>query len=57
MHISVQLIDARSDAHLWADSYDREVKDIFGVERDVVEKVATALKATVASGWRRLQVS
>jgi TolB-like protein/Tfp pilus assembly protein PilF len=45
VHINVQLIDARSDSHLWAQSYDRELKDIFGVQRDVAEKVADALKA------------
>jgi TolB-like protein len=44
-HINVQLIDTQSDSHLWAESYDRELKDIFGVERDVAEKVAGALKA------------
>ena len=44
-HINVQLIDTRTDSHLWAESYDRELKDIFGVERDVAEKVAGALKA------------
>ena len=47
VHINVQLIDARTDAHLWAESYDRELKDIFGVERDVAEKVAASLKATL----------
>jgi TolB-like protein len=46
-HINLQLIDTRSDSHLWAESYDRELKDIFGVERDVAEKVAGALKATL----------
>jgi len=46
-HINVQLIDAANDAHLWASSYDRELKDLFGVERDVAEKVADALKATL----------
>ncbi|HVR81538.1 MAG TPA: hypothetical protein VHF02_05605 [Luteimonas sp.] len=45
VHINVQLIDARTDAHLWAESYDRDLKDIFGVQRDVAEKVADALKA------------
>jgi TolB-like protein/Tfp pilus assembly protein PilF len=44
-HINVQLIDARHDTHLWAESYDRDLKDIFAVERDVAEKVADALKA------------
>jgi len=43
--ISSDVIDARSDSHLWAQSYDRDLKDIFGVQRDVAEKVADALKA------------
>jgi TolB-like protein len=45
VHINLQLIDTRSDGHLWAESYDRELKDIFAVERDIAEKVAEALKA------------
>ncbi len=44
-HINVQLIDTQSDSHLWAQSYDRELKDVFAVERDIAEKVADALKA------------
>jgi len=44
-HIIVQLIDARSDAHLWAESYDRDLGDIFAIEREVAEQVAAALKA------------
>ena len=47
VHINLQLIDTQSDGHLWAESYDRNLKDIFGVERDVAEKVAGALKATL----------
>jgi serine/threonine-protein kinase len=46
-HINLQLIDTQTDTHLWAESYDRELKDIFAVERDVAEKVASALKATL----------
>ena len=44
VHINVQLIDARTDAHLWAQSYDRSLKNIFGIQRDVAEKVAAALQ-------------
>jgi len=47
VHINLQLIDAGTDNHLWAESYDRPIKDIFGVERDVATKVAEALKATL----------
>jgi TolB-like protein/DNA-binding winged helix-turn-helix (wHTH) protein len=43
-HVTVQLIDAQSDVHLWAESYDRDLNDVFGVERDVAEQVAAALK-------------
>src|SRR5262249_17380176 len=44
VHINVQLIDASNDHHLWAQSYDRDLKDIFAVERDVAQSIADALK-------------
>ncbi|HKI46428.1 MAG TPA: tetratricopeptide repeat protein, partial [Balneolales bacterium] len=43
--INVQLIDARSDHHIWAQSYQRTLENIFGVEGEVAGKVAVALKA------------
>jgi serine/threonine-protein kinase len=43
--INVQLIDARSDSHLWAESYTRTLDNIFGVEGEVAGKIATALNA------------
>lgn len=46
--INVQLIDTRTDAHLWAQSYTRKLDDIFGVEGDVAEKIATALRAKLS---------
>jgi TolB-like protein/Flp pilus assembly protein TadD len=45
VRINLQLIDARSDSHLWAKNYDRDLKDVFAVQSDVAEKVADALKA------------
>src|SRR5512146_3238200 len=45
VHINLQLIDARNDTHLWAQSFDRDLKDIFTVEAEVAQKVADALKA------------
>jgi TolB-like protein/Flp pilus assembly protein TadD len=45
VHINVQLIDTANDGHLWAQSYDRDLKDIFAVERDVAQNIADALKA------------
>ena len=41
--INVQLIDANTDAHIWAESYQRTLDNIFGVEGEVAEKVAVAL--------------
>ncbi len=43
--INVQLIDARTDQHLWAHSYQRVLENIFGVEGEVAETIASSLKA------------
>ncbi len=45
VRINLQLIDAHTDTHLWAQKYDRDLKDVFAVQTDVAEKVADALKA------------
>ena len=43
--INVQLIDANTDAHLWASDYQRTLDNIFGVEGEVAQKIAQALDA------------
>jgi serine/threonine-protein kinase len=43
--INVQLINAKTDSHIWAQSYTRTLDNIFGVEGEVAEKIATALNA------------
>jgi TolB-like protein/Tfp pilus assembly protein PilF len=48
VHINVQLIQADNDAHLWAQSYDRQLTDIFGVEGEVAKKIADSLQATLS---------
>ncbi len=45
VHINVQLIQASTDEDLWAESYDRKLENIFGVEAEVATAVAEALKA------------
>jgi TolB-like protein/class 3 adenylate cyclase len=45
VHINVQLIRAATDEHLWAESYDRKLENIFGVEAEVAASVAEVLKA------------
>src|SRR5262249_16964988 len=47
VHINAQLIRASTDEHLWAESYDRKLDNIFGVESEVAAAVAQALKATL----------
>lgn len=48
--INVQLIDARTDVHLWAHSYTRSLDHVFDVEADVAGQVAAALKANLLHG-------
>jgi TolB-like protein/class 3 adenylate cyclase/Flp pilus assembly protein TadD len=45
VHINVQLIRASTNEHLWAESYDRKLENVFGVEAEVAISVAEALKA------------
>ncbi|WP_158882188.1 hypothetical protein [Rhodanobacter sp. L36] len=46
--INVQLIDAQTDNHLWAESYQRSLDNIFGVEGEVAVKIADALQARLS---------
>ena len=46
--INVQLIDAKTDAHLWAQSYTRTLDNVFGVEGEVAGQIAMALKAKLS---------
>ena len=48
VRVNVQLIDARADAHLWAKTYDRDVKDVFAVESEVSQEIADALQAKLS---------
>jgi len=43
VRITAQLIDAKSDSHIWAERYDRKLEDIFEVQDDVVRRVASTL--------------
>ncbi len=51
--INVQLIDAGSDAHVWAQDYTRTLESVFGVEGEVAQKVADALRARLTPAERR----
>jgi len=44
IRITMQLIDAKTQEHVWAESYDRELGDIFAIQADVAERTAVALR-------------
>src|SRR5437867_5038123 len=48
VRVNVQLINALTDAHLWADTYDRKLTDIFAVESDIAKTVAETLQARLS---------
>ena len=48
VRVNVKLIDARADTHLWAKSYDRDFKDVLGVESEVSQEIAEALQARLS---------
>jgi TolB-like protein/Flp pilus assembly protein TadD len=45
VRVNVQLINALTDAHLWADTYDRKLTDMFGVESEIAKTIAETLQA------------
>jgi TolB-like protein/Flp pilus assembly protein TadD len=52
IRIVAQLIDARNDEHIWADTYDRESTKIFAIQTDVAERIAEALQAKLSPSER-----
>jgi TolB-like protein len=50
VRVNVQLIQVASDSHLWADTYDRKLVDIFAVESEVAKAIAESLQAKLTGG-------
>ena len=48
IRVSAQLIDARTDTHLWAESYDRNLADVFGIENELAEQIVSQLKSKLS---------
>src|SRR3989440_3517835 len=48
VRVNVQLINAKSDSHLWANKYDRKLTDIFAVESEIAGKIADSLQAKLS---------
>ncbi|HTS33875.1 MAG TPA: tetratricopeptide repeat protein [Thermoplasmata archaeon] len=55
VRITVQLIDAESDAHLWAQSYDGSIDDVFETQSEIARKIAEALKLPSPRGGGRAE--
>ncbi len=47
IRITVQLIDAKTDEHLWSNSYDRQLDDIFAIQSDIAKQVSNALSVRI----------
>ena len=52
VRITAQLIDASTDQHMWAESYERELRDILSLQREVARAIADAVKAEITPGRR-----
>jgi len=52
LHINAQLIDARTDSHVWAEEYDRDLKDMFAIQSEIAQKVAERLQAKISAAER-----
>jgi TolB-like protein/Tfp pilus assembly protein PilF/predicted Ser/Thr protein kinase len=48
VRVNVQLINAQTDSHLWAETYDRNLTDVFGVESEIAKRIAESLQAKLS---------
>src|SRR5437588_10262292 len=54
VRVNVQLIKAENDAHLWADTFDRKLTDIFSVESDIAKSIADQLQAKLTGAEQQI---
>lgn len=50
--ITVQLIDANKDRHVWAESFDRDFQDVFAIQSEIAQKVADSLRLRLEESQR-----
>ena len=48
IRVNAQLIDARNDAHLWAQTYDRDLADVFAIQSEIAKTIADQLQAKLS---------
>src|SRR3989440_4820226 len=49
VHLNAQLIDTRTDTHVWAEEYDRDLNDLFAIQAEIAQKVAERLHAKLSA--------
>ncbi|PYL09779.1 MAG: hypothetical protein DME33_03060, partial [Verrucomicrobia bacterium] len=49
LHLNAQLIDTRTDTHIWAEQYDRDLNDVFAIQSEIAQRVAEQLHAKVSA--------
>ncbi|MGA9574118.1 MAG: hypothetical protein WBS20_09260 [Lysobacterales bacterium] len=53
VRITAQLIETSTDSHLWSETYDREMKDVFAIQDDIAQSIVAALQMTLTPKDRR----
>jgi adenylate cyclase len=53
VRVSAQLIDARTDAHLWAQTYDRDLADVFAIQSEIAKTIADQLQAKLSPNEKK----
>src|ERR1700730_10832451 len=53
VRVNAQLIDARSDAHLWAQTYDRDLADVFAIQSEIAKAIADQLQAKLSPNEKK----
>src|SRR5689334_6160868 len=54
VRVNVQLIDANTDEHIWANDYDRDLTDVFAIQTDLAQKIASELQAKLSPSEKAL---
>src|SRR5947207_25229 len=49
IHLNAKLIDTRTDTHVWAEEYDRDLNDVFAIQSEIAQKIANQLHAKISA--------
>ena len=53
IRVNAQLIDARTDAHMWAQTYDRDLADVFAIQSEIAKAIADQLQAKLSPNEKK----